>query len=283
MSPEDPEYMPLLGPQEYIEVDAFDNNTAEMPAAARAESVAQAIAQAKGKKVVAAGFFENRSDLEVLANSAGSVRLFPEQLRRVFSDGAHAGRHAARATPRSCSHRAASLDVKEATSLAAQKAVDSRGAQELKPGDYPAILEPQAAADLLSRINFDARLADEGRSAFTAPGGKTRLGEQMFDKRVNLYADPRNAVIPSSPIGPDGYPITKADYVREGVVKNLSYSRFWAGKHKTEPGPYRRNLILDGENVPLVKADRRHRARRSADAAVVHPHGRSRSRRSTPA
>jgi predicted Zn-dependent protease len=60
-------------------------------------------------------------------------------------------------------------------------------------------------------------------------------------------------VVPSSPIGPDGFPNVKADFVREGVVKNLSYSRFWAARHDKQPGPFSSNLILDGENVPLAK------------------------------
>jgi predicted Zn-dependent protease len=252
LSPEDPEYVPLLGPQKYVEVDAFDNPSAEMPAAARAAAVSQAIAQAKNKKVVAAGFFENRSDIEVLANSADLFAYFPSSFV-AYSVTARTPDGTGSGYTSIVSHRTASLDVKEATALAAQKAVDSRGAQEIKPDAYPTILEPQAAADILSRINFDARLADEGRSAFTAPGGKTRLGEALFDKRVNLYTDPQNATVPASPIGPDGYPITKAYFAREGVVKNLSYSRFWASKHEKQPGPFESNFILDGENVPLAK------------------------------
>jgi predicted Zn-dependent protease len=252
LSPEDPEYVPLLGPQKYIDVDAFDASTAEMPAAARAAAVAQAIEQAKSKKVVAAGFFENRSDIQVLANSADLFAYFPGSfvaysVTARTPDGTGSGYSSL------VSHRAASLDVKEATSLAAQKALESRGAKEIEPGVYPAILEPQAAADIFSRINFDARLADEGRSAFAAAGGKTHLGTRLFDERVNLYADPQNPAVPSSPIGPDGYPITKADFARAGAIKNLAYSRFWAAKHEKQPGPFASNLILDGENVPLAK------------------------------
>jgi predicted Zn-dependent protease len=252
LSPEDPEYVPLLGPQKYIEVDALDSSSATMPAAARAAAASQAIAQAKNRKVVAAGFFENRSDVEVLANSADLFAYFPSSFV-AFSVTARTADGTGSGYSSVVSHRAASLDVKEATALAAQKALDSRGARQIEPGAYPTILEPQAAADILSRINFDARLADEGRSAFTAPGGKTRLGEAMFDKRVNLYTDPQNAVVPSSPVGPEGYPITKADFALEGVVKNLAYSRFWAAKSEKQPGPFAANLILDGENLPLAK------------------------------
>jgi predicted Zn-dependent protease len=252
LSPEDPEYVPLLGPQEYAEVDAYDERSAGMPAAARADAVSQAIAQAKSKKIVAAGFFENRSDTSVSANSAGLFAYFPSSFV-AYSVTARTTDATGSGYSSVVSHRVASLDVKEATAIAAQKALDSRGALEIKPGDYPTILEPQAVADILSRINFDARLADEGRSAFAAPGGKTHLGARMFDKRVNLYTDPQHAVVPSSPIGPEGYPATKADLIREGVVKNLSYSRFWAAKNEKQPGPFSSNLILDGENVPLAK------------------------------
>ena len=57
------------------------------------------------------------------------------------------------------------------------------------------ILEPQAVADLLGFLAnaFDARTADEGRSAFSAKDGKTRLGEKLFDERLNLYSDPMHA------------------------------------------------------------------------------------------
>jgi predicted Zn-dependent protease len=252
LSPEDPEYVPLLGPQEYVEVDALDQRSAEMPAAARAEAVKQAIAQAESRKVVAAGFFENRGDITVLANSAGLFAYFPASFA-AYSVTARTTDESGSGYSSLVSHRAGSIDVKEATTIAAQKALDSRSAREIEPGDYPTILEPQAAADILSRLNFDARLADEGRSAFTAPGGKTHLGARMFDERVNLYTDPRHPAVPSSPIGPDGYPTAKADFVRGGVLKNLAYSRFWAAKHETQPGPFHSNLILDGENAPLAK------------------------------
>lgn len=104
----------------------------------------------------------------------------------------------------------------------------------------------------LPRI-FGARPADEGRSAFAAPEGKTRLGERIFDPRVNVYADPAHPLIPSSPIGPGGYPARKADFVREGVLKNLIYSRFWAKKQKASPGPFLSNIVIDGSDTPLAK------------------------------
>jgi predicted Zn-dependent protease len=252
LSPEDREYMPLLGPQEYVAVNGYDAETADLPAASRAKAVSEAIETAKKQKVIAAGLFENVASTSVLANSAGLFGFYPSSMA-TFSVTARSSDEKGSGYTAISSHKFASLDLKETTAIAAKKAMDSRNGRELKPGAYTSILEPQAVADLISRLDFDARLADEGRSVFTASGGQTRLGEKIFDSRVNIYADPQHPVIPSSPLGPAGYPVAKADLVREGVLKNLSYSRFWAAKNKKQPGPYQTNLIIDGENTPLSK------------------------------
>ena len=123
----------------------------------------------------------------------------------------------------------------------------------MKPGDYPAILEPLAVADLLNTLRFDARSAEEGRSVFSAPEGKTQVGQKIFDERVNLYTDPGYSLMPTRPFSYEGYPVRKADYVRGGVLKNLVDSRFWAAKNKRSPGPFSSNLIMDGKNQPLSK------------------------------
>ncbi len=252
VSPEDREYMPLLGPQEYVEVNGYDAETAEMPAARRTKAVSDAIETAKRQKVIAAGLFENVAQTSVLANSAGLFAHYPSSVA-TFSVTARSVDEQGSGYTAISSHKFASLDVKEMTAIASRKAIESRAGREIKPGAYTTILEPQAAADLISRLDFDARLSDEGRSVFTASGGKTRLGDRIFDPRVNLYVDPQHATIPSRPVGPEGYPVVKADLVREGVLKNLTYSRFWADKSKKQPGPYQTNLIIDGESTPLSK------------------------------
>ena len=56
----------------------------------------------------------------------------------------------------------------------------ARGAKPLEPGVYPVVLEPAAVAGLLGFLPLDARHADEGRSAFSKPGGGSRVGEKML-------------------------------------------------------------------------------------------------------
>ncbi len=252
LSPEDPEYQPLLGPQQYLEVNAYDAATAEMPAAARAKAVAAAIAHAKAQRTVAAGIFRNSGVVHVLGNSAGLFAYFPVSsasfsITARTPDGSGSGYNSV------SSVRSSSLDTKEAAAVAVRKALDSRGARDLPPGVYTTILEPQAVADLSPSLIFalHARPADEGRSVFSAPGGKTRIGERIFDPRVSIYTDPQHPVVPASAFADDGYPAGKAYLARSGVLENLSNSRYWARQKGRQPGPFFVNLIMDGENHPL--------------------------------
>jgi len=238
ISPEDREYMPLLGLRKYLDVAAYDEETGDMRPTQRAKSVADAIAVAKKNKVVAASFFENSGDESAVANSAG---LFAYHRGSVatFSVTARTPDERGSGYTAVSSHRVRSIDLKETMAIAASEAIRSRNAREISPADYPAILEPQAVADLVGNIMpriLDARLADEGRSVFSAPEGKTRLGERIFDPQVNIFTDPAHPLIPSSPFAGDGFPAGKADFVRQGVLKNLVYSRFWAQNRRSRLG-----------------------------------------------
>jgi len=254
LSPEDPEYLPLLGPQSYLEVKAYDRATAELPAAARARAAGDALRLSRRRNVMAAGFFQNRGVVHVLANSAGLFAYFPIS-SAFFSvtartpDGAGSGYAAVSSVAMQ------NLDCREAAAIAARKALESRGARELAPGDYPTILEPQALADLFPSFQFffNARSADEGRSVFSALGGKTRIGEKIFDSRVNLYTDPQNSTVPAASFGEDGYRSDRAYLARNGILENLAHSRYWASRKGRPPGPFLVNLIMDGEGKSLAE------------------------------
>ena len=117
----------------------------------------------------------------------------------------------------------AKLDTNRIGREAIQKALKSRNPHTLEPGIYPVILEAQAADDLI-RFGFDARSADEGRSPYSAPGGKTKLGQQIFDERINVYSDPWHPELPSSPAAAGGIPAQKIHFVRNGISGTLGIS-----------------------------------------------------------
>ncbi len=250
IAPEDREYMPLLGPQKYLEVDAFDDATAASGARARAKRSAEAIAYAKDKNIQAAGFLDQQTIYFALANTKELFAYHPSTSVS-FSMTARTLDETGSGYASIQSQAFRSLDVREAAAMAVSKALASRRATELKPDEYPTVLEPLATGDLARTFLFDARSAEEGRSVFSAADGKTRIGERVFDKRLRVWTDPTHPLVPGSAFGPEGYPTEKATFVEGGVLKTLRSSRWWAAKNERKPGPIAANWIFDGGKKSL--------------------------------
>ena len=145
------------------------------------------------------------------------------------------------------------LDAQRIASEAVNKAVRSRNPQPIEPGNYPVILEPQAVSDLIGFLTgaFDARTAEEGRSAFSAKDGKTHLGEADVQRAPQSLQ--RSAITPSCrrrPATNEGVPATRLSLVKGGVIENLRYSRYWAQEKKRAPTPGPTNYILESTQAP---------------------------------
>jgi len=112
----------------------------------------------------------------------------------------------------------------------------------------------RSTADDLIRFNFDARSTDEGRSPYSAPGGKTRLGEKIFDTRLSVYSDPWHPELPGSASAEGGLPAQKIYFVRNGVLENLQYSRYWAREKGKEPTPGPVNTIVES-SAPAMSVE----------------------------
>ena len=128
----------------------------------------------------------------------------------------------------------------------------------LEPGKYTVILEPAAAAGLVSFMMFffDARAADEGRSFLSKKGGGNKLGEQVYDPRVSIIADPWDPNAPVLPWDGDGLPREKMAIIDKGKVAALNYSRYWANKQGKRAVGQPGNLIMAGgtkSTADLVK------------------------------
>ena len=129
-----------------------------------------------------------------------------------------------------------------------RKASESAEAKALEPGKYTVILEPAAAAGLISFMMnfFDARQADEGRSFLSKKGGGNKLGEQVYDPRVNISADPWHPGAEVMPWDGEGLPREKMAIVENGKIANLEYSRFWAQKQGKRAIGSPGNLLMAG-------------------------------------
>ena len=65
-------------------------------------------------------------------------------------------------------------------------------AVELPAGRYETIMPPSTVADMMIYLwwTMDGRGAEEGRTALSAPGGGTRVGEKLTDLPLTMYSDP---------------------------------------------------------------------------------------------
>lgn len=252
VSPVDPEYLPTLGPEKYKPVHGYVEATASPDPKVRAGAVRQIISACEEAGVAGAGFHQARGEVEAAASKHGNFRYSRRSLASLSLT--------ARTTAGGGSgyflrnhFDSSKLDSERVTREAIQKALRSRQARALDPGTYTVILEPQAVADLLgyALFAFDARSADEGRSPFSAPGGKTLVGEKVFDERLSFYSDPWHPELPGKPYVQDGLPAERIYLVRQGALEKLVYSRFWAKRKEkaATPGPV--NAILESSAPPV--------------------------------
>jgi predicted Zn-dependent protease len=247
LAPEDEEFMPPMGPQQYVETRAYFDNVAGITPEYRAQVAANSIGPAKAKACTAAGFLQDGAQWQAMLNSAG-LFAYHRQTGANFTvtvrtdDGTGSG-YASREA-----NDLTKFDVESASQIALEKAVASKDARAIEPGKYTVILEPEAAINLIGNLVFsmDARSADEGRSFLAKAGGGTKVGEKIVDERVRIYSDPAHPDVPTSPWLGDGRPFERASWIENGVVKNLFYSRFWAKKQGVKALPAPPNLIMDG-------------------------------------
>jgi predicted Zn-dependent protease len=252
LAPENPEYVACLGQQQYLPSHTFVPETAATTPAARAEAVGKSLQVAKEHKTIAAGYLEDITGFAAMMNTKG-LFAYNTSTNVNFSvtarteDGLGSG-YAIRGY-----NDVRKLDTKATTTVAADKGAKSAGARAIEPGKYTVILEPAAAAVLLENIFFslDARQADEGRSFLSQPGGKTRLGEKLVDERVNIYSDPQNPDLPTSPWNGDGRAQEKITWIEKGVIKNLTWSRYWAEQKKAKAIPAPDSFIMEGGTKSL--------------------------------
>ena len=254
LAPENPEYMPMLGPQTYLTTNPYSENTAKIDPEYRAKAAFESLDPCRKKNLTAAGYLEDSTGFSAIGNSKGLVAYnratsvdFTITVRT--ADGLGSGYAIRDVTD------VAKLSTKDATEIAMQKALASVTARALEPGKYTVILEPAASVDLLRNMmgSMDGRSADEGRSFLSKKGGGTRLGEKLFDERVTIYSDPTNGEIPTAAFsGGDGRPQERVTWVEKGVVKNMYYSRFWADKKGVKATPPPSAVIMAGGNQSLL-------------------------------
>ncbi|GAA4002865.1 TldD/PmbA family protein [Hymenobacter fastidiosus] len=248
LAPESPEYMPMLGPQQYLDGSkAFVPSTAGITPDFRAQQTAASLQHCEKRKLSSAGFLNDTAGFVAKRNNKG-LEAYQPYTSLEYSvtvrtpDGTGSGYAMADYND------AAKLDAGRLTQIAADKAAGSVQAKAIEPGKYTVILEPAASVELLGNMmgSMDVRSADEGRSFLSKKGGGNKKGEKLFDERITIYSDPTHPEAAGRVFAGDGRPQKKVAWVEKGVVKNLYSSRFWAQKSGSPDIPSPDGWIMEG-------------------------------------
>ena len=254
LAPENPEFMPIIDRQDYRPSPTFSESTAAIDPEFRARVAADSIAPCRGHGLVAAGFLEDSRGFVAIANSKGNfgyqrTTSFDYTCTVRTEDGRGSGWVGRNLKD------AADFHADQEIEIAKRKAIESAEAKALEPGKYTVILEPAAAAGLISFMMnfFDARSADEGRSFLSKKGGGNKLGEQVYDPQVNMFADPWHPDAPVLPWDGEGMPRERMAIIENGKVANLNYSRYWAQKQGKTANARPGNLLMSGGSKSIAE------------------------------
>lgn len=254
LAPENPEFIPAIGRQDYTASPTFSESTAAIDPAFRAQVAADSILPCRQAGVIAAGFLKDGQGFVANANSNGNFG-YQRTSRFDYTCTVRTGDGRGSGWVGRNLKDAADFKADQDIRIAMRKAIESADAKALEPGRYTVILEPAAAAGLIGFMMnlFDARAADEGRSFLSGKGGGNKLGEQVYDPRVTLFADPWHPQAPVLPWDEEGMPRQRMAIIENGRIAALDYSRFWAGKQGRTANARPGNLLMSGGDTSTAE------------------------------
>ena len=252
LSPEDPEAMPELGPQTYQSAVNWSDATASLDPATRASAVKKIADPAKAANLVSTGFMEAITGATAIANSKG-LFAYNRSTSSVLTTTVRTADGTGSGWAGYTHHDWTRVDPSALGARATQKAKTSVNPVAIEPGRYTVVFEATAVGNLVQFIarSLNARAADEGRSFFSLPGGKNKIGEKIVDERVTIVSDPYDPDVAGSPFSGDGSPTKRVVWIENGVVKNLDYDRFWAQKQNRAPTGAGSSIRMSGGTASL--------------------------------
>ncbi len=231
-APENPDFPGLAPAAEPPAVEGYDEEAAALGAEDQARLAAAAI---EASELDLYGFFTSGVTELALASTTG---LSVSQATTDVAVLALAAVDGASGYAEQTGWRAADVDPAGAASAAVEKAKLTRGAVELEPGSYPAVLEPPAFAELLAYFSYDAfsaqGLLEERSYAFD------KVGTKVFDGRFSLADDALDPRGFPKAFDFEGTPKERVALVENGVLSGVVWDRATAkraGRETTGNAP----------------------------------------------
>jgi predicted Zn-dependent protease len=258
-SPPAADAVPLVQRPASPDWDAAPGSTSVPDLGLVAEQLSTAFEQARGRDEGRYGYAEHGVATTYVGSSTG-VRLRDQQgdgrleltgRSRDGSRSAWAGLGSADIT---------GLDVGRLERDVQRRLDWSQRRVELDAGRYDTILPPSALADLMidAYWSMGALDAHEGSTAYSKPGGGTRVGETLTDVALSLSSDPRMpghectpfvAAAASSRLSSvfdNGLELTPTQWIADGRLNALLQTQHSAAVTGLPVTPFIDNLAVDG-------------------------------------
>ena len=201
-----------------------------VPATARADPDLRAagaravIAAGDAANLESSGAFSTETGTLAVANSRGMWNAHTVTQAKLLT--VMMGENGASGYAQAFGSDVRALDASALGDEAAEKAIRSREAIDLEPGEYPVVLEEYAVATILeylSWMGFSALAVEEGRSFM-------ELGEQIMGPNVTIWDDGLDASGLPSAIDFEGVPKQRVDLITGGVARAVVHDTATAAR-----------------------------------------------------
>jgi predicted Zn-dependent protease len=212
---DNPNLPELLGPQEYIPVDAALPDLVNFGPAERARMVRDSIDLSEKMGTVGAGFIPKTDQVNCTANSKGLFAYYRVAetsfvLTCRTPDGTGSGWAGTTGIK-----DIRMIDARALTEVASNKAVRSRKPRALEPGRYTVILEPRASARFLSLVT-GVLGGGGGGGGFLA--GK-QPGDQVFSELFTVKSDIGNPILRQNTFAGNNQPLRPVTWIEKGRLR----------------------------------------------------------------
>lgn len=222
-APEDDTFPGLAPAAEPPQVDGYDDATAALGPDDQARLAAAAIEAAGDTPVY--GFFTSAASELAIASTTG---LTAEQRMTDASALVVAAAEGCSGYAEHTAWRADDIDPAAVARDAVDKAARTKGAAELEPGVYRAVLEPYAFADLLDYFSHDSLGALgllEERSYLSG-----RIGRRVADEKITIADDPLDPHGLPKAFDFEGTPKQRVVLIEDGVARGVVWDRTTAAR-----------------------------------------------------
>ena len=219
----------LAPPQTASEARSFDEKTANADAAAQAAPIRAIADAARAKGLRVAGTHQIELTEDAVANSLGVTAYAPTTwayLRALaLTDAGGSG------WAEDLGWSIASLDSAGVAARAIEKALLDRNRMQLEPGDYEAVFEELAMAEVLrfvSLTGLTGQTMKDGRSFMAKQIGsrvETRFGERVTGPLFSLWEDALDPRTIGVPFDVEGTPRKRVTLVENGVARGVVHDR----------------------------------------------------------